>query len=64
MATPAMNASWRRVKAQIESIWSDTEFDAKEMKRARGNLNQMINLIHEQTGESRDEILRKMSAVL
>ena len=64
MATPAMNASWRRVKAQIESIWEGTEFDAKEMKRARGNLNKMINLIHEETGEPRSEILRKMSAVL
>ncbi len=63
MATPAMNASWRRVKAQIESIWEGTEFDDKEMKRARGNLNRMINLIHEETGEPRAEILRKMSAV-
>lgn len=64
MATPAMNASWRRVKAQIETIWNDTDFDEKEMKRARGNLNSMINLIHEETGEDRSEILRKMSAVL
>ena len=64
MATPAMNASWRRVKAQIQTIWGDTEFDDREMKRARGNLNKMVNLIHEQTGEPRDEILRKMSAVL
>lgn len=64
MATPAMNASWRRVKAQIENIWEDYDFGDKEMKRARGNLNKMINLIHQKTGESRDEILRKMSAVL
>lgn len=64
MATPAMNASWRRVKAQIESIWEDYDFGDKEMKRARGNLNKMVNLIHQKTGEPRDEILRKMGAVL
>lgn len=64
MATPAMNASWRRVRDQIKALWEDTEFNDKEMKRARGNLNKMVNLIHEKTGESREEIMRKMGAVL
>lgn len=64
MATKRMNESWRRVKRQIETIWEGTEFDDKEMKRARGNLTQMINLIHEKTGEPRNEILNKMSAIL
>ena len=64
MATKRMNESWRRVKRQIETIWEGTEFDDKEMKRARGNLTKMINLIHEKTGEPRGEILNKMSAIL
>ena len=64
MATAAMNESWRRFKGQIEKIWDDVDFDSKEMKRARGSLERMINLIHEETGESRDEIRRKMAAVI
>lgn len=64
MATKRMNASWRRVKTQIETIWEGTEFNDKEMKRARGSLQKMINLIHEKTGESRSEIMNKMSAIL
>ena len=64
MATEAMNESWRRVKSQIESIWSDTDFDDKEMKRARGSMRKMVNLIEDKTGESREEIVRKMGAIL
>jgi hypothetical protein len=64
MATTRMNESWRRMKAQIETIWEGTEFDDNEMKRARGSLQKMINLIHQKTGESRSEIMNKMSAIL
>ena len=64
MATEAMNESWRRVKAQIESIWDETEFNDKEMKRARGNMRKMVNLIEDKTGEPREEIVRKMGAIL
>ncbi len=64
MATKRMNESWRQVKAQIQSIWSEAEFGDKEMKRARGNLNKMVNLIHEKTGEPRAEIIQKMTAIL
>ena len=64
MATKRMNDSWIRVKAQIESIWSDADFGDKELKRARGSLNKMVDLIHEKTGESRSEIVQKMGAVL
>jgi hypothetical protein len=64
MATKRMNDSWKRVKAQIESIWQDADFGDKELKRARGSLHKMVDLIHEKTGESRAEIMQKMSAVL
>lgn len=64
MATQRMNQSWRHVKTQIRSIWSEVELDDREMKRARGNLHKMVNLIHEKTGEPRDEIMQKMIAVL
>lgn len=64
MATEAMNESWRRVRAQIKSIWDDVDFNDKEMKRARGNMRKMVNLIEDKTGEPRDEIMRKMGAIL
>jgi len=64
MATQRMNESWRRVKDQIEMIWEGAEFDDIELKRARGNLQKMVTLIHEKTGESRSEIIQKMGTIL
>ena len=64
MATDRMNENWRRVKEQIEAIWSDHDFGDKEMKKARGNLNKMVELIHEKTGEPRNEIMQKIIAFI
>jgi len=64
MATEAMDEDWRRVRDQVKSIWSETEFDDKAMKRSRGNLTKMINLIQQKTGEPREQIRRKMDAVI
>ena len=64
MATRRMNQSWRDVKSQIQSIWSEVDFEDKEMKNVRGSLPKMINLIQQKTGESREQILQKMGAVL
>ncbi|MFQ5572121.1 MAG: general stress protein CsbD [Rhodothermales bacterium] len=64
MATQRMNESWRQVKEQIESIWSEAEFGDKEMKKARGDMNKMVNLIHEKTGEPRVQIFQKISAII
>ena len=36
MATEKMNEDWRRIRDQIKDIWDDTDFDDKQMKRARG----------------------------
>lgn len=64
MATKTMNDSWARVVSQIETIWSEEEFGEKEMKKARGNLTKMVNLIHEKTGEPKPDIMQKISAFL
>lgn len=64
MATTAMNDSWARVKQQIDTVWADIEFGDKEMKKARGNLRKMVELIHEKTGEPRPAIMQKISAFL
>ena len=64
MATDRMNENWRRVREQIEAIWSDHEFGDKEMKKARGNLRNMVELIHEKTGEPRNDIMQKIIAFI
>ena len=64
MATEKMNEEWRRIRDQIKDIWADTDFDDKQMKRARGEMEKIMGLIHDKTGESIEEIRRKMSAIL
>ncbi len=62
MGKQRMNDNWERMKTQLLSTWS--ELDEAEMKKARGSLTQMVNLIHSQTGEDRKVIMNKMSAFL
>lgn len=64
MATEAMNESWRRIRDQIKEIWEEADFDDKQMKRARGEMDKIVGLIHDKTGESPEEIRRKMEAIL
>jgi uncharacterized protein YjbJ (UPF0337 family) len=64
MATEAMNESWRRIRDQIKEIWEEADFDDKQMKRARGDMEKIIGLIQDKTDESREEIRRKMGAIL
>ncbi len=63
MATRRMEESWERTKQQIRIIWGDILSD-QELQKARGDLHAMVSLIHEKTGESREEILQKMDAIL
>ena len=64
MATEAMNESWRRILSQIQSVWSEAEFDDADLKKARGDLRKMVDLIHAETGEPKEEILQKISSFL
>jgi len=62
MGKQRMDQNWQRVKAQITAVWG--EIDEQELKKARGNLTKMVNLIHEKTGEDRALIMQKMSVVI
>ncbi|MEO0556820.1 MAG: general stress protein CsbD [Bacteroidota bacterium] len=62
MSKERMNQNWERMKAQIQSTWDGLE-DA-ELKKARGSLTQMVNLIVNHTGEDRQVVMQKMSAFL
>ncbi|MEL6612412.1 MAG: general stress protein CsbD [Bacteroidota bacterium] len=64
MATAAMNESWRTLRDQIKGIWSDTEFSDRNLKRTRGSLQKMVNLVHDRTGESRPRIRSKIAGLL
>jgi uncharacterized protein YjbJ (UPF0337 family) len=64
MATEAMNEEWRRIRDQIKDIWDEADFDDKQMKRARGEMDKIVGLIQDKTGESKEEIRRKMGAIL
>ena len=64
MATPKMNDDWKRVRDRVKRTWSDVEFDDKKLKRVRGSLRQMVSLIHAKTDETRQEIRRKVVAVM
>ena len=64
MATDAMNESWKRVMSQIQTIWNEEEFAEADLRKARGDLRKMVDIIHDQTGEGRMEIMQKISAVL
>ncbi len=64
MATEAMNESWRRVMTQIQTIWANQEFDEADLKKARGDLRKMVNLIHEKTEEPKADIIQKITAFL
>ena len=57
-----MEDNWTRMKSQIQSTWNN--IDESDLKKARGDLNQMVNLIHAETGEDRQIIMRKMSAFI
>lgn len=60
MSKKRMDQSWQRMKDQILSTWEAVPED--ELKKARGNLGQMVTLIETQTGEDRTVIMSKMSA--
>lgn len=64
MATERMNQSWRNIRDRIKAVWSEVEFKDKNLKKTRGSLRQMVTLIQEKTGEPREDIRRKVVAVM
>jgi len=64
MATPKMNRDWREIRDRIKAMWSDVEFDDQRMKKARGGLRKMVNLIHARTDEPRADIRKKIATMV
>ncbi len=64
MATKRMNEQWYRIRDRIKQAWDDAEFDDQEMKKTRGNLTKMVNLIHEKTGDPRPQIRQRVVGLM
>ncbi len=64
MATKRMNEQWYRIRDRIKRAWSDAEFSDKEMKKTRGSLRKMVNLIHEKTGDPRPQIRQRVVGLM
>ncbi len=63
MATPRMDESWNRIKTQIRAIWGDVLTDA-ELDKGRRDLNKLVNIIHDVTGEAPTKIRGQMNAII
>ena len=59
-----MNKNWELVSNRIRSMWSDVEFTDKEMKSARGNLQDMVALIQSKTDEPETSIRNKVMTMV
>jgi hypothetical protein len=64
MATPRMDQRWFRIRDRIKTVYSGVDLTDKEMRRTRGNLGKMVNLLHEKTGEPQDDIRKTVSALI
>lgn len=64
MASRSMDESWKNVKRQIRLTWVSVDFDDDELRRARGSLPKMVNLISTKTGETQDEVRRKIAPMV
>lgn len=62
MSKKRMDQNWERMKEQINARWSG--IDEGELKKARGNLGKVVDLVQAHSGEERASILTKMSAFI
>lgn len=64
MANQRMKDDWKLTQKRIRGIWEDIDFSDDDFKRGRADLQEMIDVIKEKTGESREEVLSKLEAVI
>lgn len=62
MSKKRMDQNWERMKEQINARWAG--IDEGELKKARGNLGKVVDLVQAHSGEERASILNKMSAFI
>ncbi len=63
MANQRMKDSWARMKNEIRSVWGE-DLDDSTLEKGRRDLNKMVEVIHDNTGNPRAQIRSRMSALL
>lgn len=58
MADLRTEGRWDRIKGRVRSTWGDITDD--DIDQARGNMENLLGRIKEKTGESAEEIRRKL----
>lgn len=51
---------WEQLKGKARQLWGQLTDD--ELDRVQGEYEQLVGLIHERTGQTREEIERRLSA--
>jgi len=49
---------WEQLKGKVKSLWGSLTDD--DLVRAEGNYEQLMGVLEEQTGETREEIERRL----
>jgi len=50
---------WEQLRGRAKEFWGDLTDD--DLKRVEGKYDQLVGLIHERTGETREEIERRLA---
>jgi hypothetical protein len=64
MATERMDQQWFAIRDRIRTTYGNADLTTSELRRARGNLGRMVDLIHEKTGKPRADIRATVMALI
>lgn len=56
-----IDGSWTSLKGHIQATWG--HITENDLQRAKGDLNQIVGLIQEKTGEAREQIEAKLEGM-
>lgn len=50
---------WEKLRGRVKELWGDLTDD--DLKRVEGKYDQLVGLIHERTGEAREDIEQRLA---
>lgn len=57
--TQKWTGRWEQLTGRVKEFWGDVTDN--DLKRVEGKYDQLVGLIHERTGETREEIERRLN---
>jgi len=57
--TQKWTGRWEQLRGRAKEFWGDLTDD--DLKRVEGKYDQLVGLIHERTGETREDIERRLA---